>query len=332
MRTNCYLMALTFMGIFSQAQTVADFESFTLAPNSAYSPTTSTPFQTSNAVFNYAWDNSFGGFWSKGFAYTNKQDSVNGTFNNLYGVKALKGYTNSATYVVGMAGGTIGLKAPYDAVSGFYITNTTYAYNVIKNGNSFSRKFGDTTGTKSGTTIPQGSYPDFFKITAKGFKNGTMKPDSAVYYLADYRFANNSQDYVLKTWEWFNTANLGSVDSITFFMYSSDNSSFGMNTPAFFALDNFSTTLPNLVGITNAAGNPQVEVYPNPCYNTLVIAKLKNAQTLNACLKDVAGKELLSLELNEDSNLIDLTTFEPGVYFLELIGETERTIKRVVKN
>jgi Domain of unknown function (DUF4465)/Secretion system C-terminal sorting domain len=332
MKIKITTLGLAIASFFTQAQTIADFESFTLAPNSAYSPTLSTPFQTSNAVFEYAWDNSFGGYWSDGFAYTNKQDSANGTFTNLYGVKALKGYTNSATYVVGMNYATIKIKSPFDVINSFYITNTTYAYKTIKNGDSFSRKFGDTTGTKSGTTIAQGSYPDFFKITAKGYKNGSLKPDSSVFYLADYRFANNTQDYIVKTWQWFNIANLGSVDSIQFFMYSSDNSSFGMNTPAFFALDNFATTLPNFVNVSETKHNLSANVFPNPCNNTLFITDLKKGEESTLKMTDVSGRKVYEETVMEENKEIKLEALLSGVYFLEITTTEGKSIKRIIKN
>jgi hypothetical protein len=332
MKTKITFLGLALGSLFASSQTVADFESFTLAPNSAYGPTVSTPFQTGNAVFQYEWDNSFGGYWSEGFAYTNKQDSVNGTYTNLYGVRALKGFSNSATYAVGKDGGVIRLKSPFDKVEGFYITNTTYAWKEIVKGSTISRRFGDTTGTHSPTTTPQGSYPDYFKVTAKGFKNGTMKQDSAVFFLADYRFSNNAQDYAVNTWQWFNTSSLGSVDSIKFFMYSSDVGSFGMNTPAFFALDNFSTTAPNPVSITSNKSIDSWQVFPNPFNNQVLVAGTKEGIEKQMELKDVSGKLIYSVKFSSATINLDLEVLTPGIYFLEIKSGEEKSVKRIVKN
>ena len=127
-------------------------------------------------------DSSFGGFWSSGFAYTNKTDSANGSFSNLYGVKAYTQVTaTQQNFVVGQDGGVIKLKSPNNTVNGFYITNTTYAYKVIRNGDSFFR---------ANSEIPLALvrhhhcpwfYPDFLKITARGYLNGILKPDSAEF-------------------------------------------------------------------------------------------------------------------------------------------------------
>jgi len=67
-----------------------------------------------------------------------------------------------------------------------------------KKGNQFSRKFGDTTGTKSGASIPQGHYPDWFKVLVKGYRGGNMLNDSIEFYLADYRSAGTTNDYAIK--------------------------------------------------------------------------------------------------------------------------------------
>ena len=59
------------------------------------------------------------------------------------------------------------------------------------------------------------------------------------FYLADYRFANNEEDYVLNTWEWFDLSPLGNVATISFSLSSSRGSGYNMITPAYFCMDNF---------------------------------------------------------------------------------------------
>ena len=58
-------------------------------------------------------------------------------------------------------------------------------------------------------------------------------------YLADYRNADPGLDYVLTDWAWVDLTSLGDqVSQLGFTLTSSDNSRFGMNTPAYFAIDN----------------------------------------------------------------------------------------------
>ena len=59
------------------------------------------------------------------------------------------------------------------------------------------------------------------------------------FYLADFRFANNEEDYILNTWEWFDLSPLGNVATISFSLSSSRGSGYNMITPAYFCMDNF---------------------------------------------------------------------------------------------
>ncbi|MEO6304492.1 MAG: DUF4465 domain-containing protein [Bacteroidia bacterium] len=332
MKKTITMIALALSVFTLKAQnSVADFETFTLAPNSAYSSTTSVPFQTPDVSFQYHWSTSFS-YWSGGFAYTNKHDSATASaVTNLYGVKPLLGYNNSNNFVVGQDQGVINLSAPTNTVDGFYITNTTVAYKAVKNGSQFSRKFGDTTGTGSGTTIAQGSYPDWFKVTVKGYKNGVLKPDSVPFYLADYRFANNSQDYIVNTWQWLNTSTLGDVDSLKFFMYSSDAGQFGINTPLFFGIDNFTTTyFP--VGLAENSNKVEAQIYPNPFNALLNIHMQLNAEPASATVTDVTGKIVYSTSISEMNTTLDLSSLQTGIYFLEIASGNNRSVKKLIKD
>lgn len=306
------------LGIFTiKAQTtVADFETFTLSTNSAYSSTAGVSFQTGNASFQYKW----GGFWSGGFSYTNKYDSATAGFGNMYGVKPLKGYNNSNIYVVGQDQGVINLSSPSNTVNGFYITNTTYAYKSMKLGDQFAKKFGGTTGND----------PDFFKVTVKGYKGGVLTTDSVPFYLADFRFSNNSLDYIVDTWQWVNTSTLGNVDSIKFFMYSSDEGSFGINTPLFFGIDNFTTTQSN-VGIAEYKNSLKFDVYPNP-FNSTIVLKLTNQNQTHVKVTDVSGKIVYENDLVEMSSTIDLDYLQSGIYFLQISSDNKSSIKKLIKN
>jgi hypothetical protein len=313
------VLTTTLCFLSSKAQTyTADFESFTLTPSSYYKDTNSVPFQTSNALFRHKWTNGGFPYWSGGFAYTNIHDSVQGSYKHLYSCKPKFGYNNSNTYVTGKNGGVIVVKGPYDQVDGFYITNTTYADSSIRYGDGFGKKFGGATGND----------PDWFKITVKGYLNGSMKTDSSEFYLADFRFTNNTQDYVIQTWQWLNTSNLGQVDSIKFFMYSSDVGSFGINTPLFFSIDNIQT-VDNVVGISENKLSSNLSAYPNPFKDKIIIQlNSENEFTLN--ITDVIGKQVYSQSVS-DKTEIDLSLLPKGVYFAEIRNEHHRAIKKIVK-
>jgi hypothetical protein len=333
MKKNHFLSLMIICALNSSAQLlVSDFETFTLSPNSFYKDTNNVPFNTQNASFQHQYSK-FGNswYWTGGFAYTNVNDSANGNYMNLYGVKALKGYNASSKFAVGQDRSVIQLASTQNTVDGFYVTNTTYAYKMILLGdtaNAISRKFGDTTGTGSGTTIAQGAYPDYFKLTVKGYNNGQMGTDSVEFYLADYRFQNNALDYVVDTWQWVNTSSLGEVDSLKFWMYSTDIGQFGINTPLFFAIDNF-TTKGLIIGVDETYSEDGLKVYPLPFHDQITLS-FGNTFSMGTTLRimDLQGKQMFSSALRLSETTFDLSDLPPGFYVFELLnGQTSKRIK-----
>jgi len=241
-------------------------------------------------------------------------------FGNLYGVKPSKGYNNSNTYVIGKNAGVINLGASSNTVNGFYITNTTYAYKSMKLGDSFAKKFGGLSGND----------PDYFKLSVKGFKGGILKSDSVIFYLADYRSANNSLDYIVNNWQWVNTASLGDVDSIKFLMYSSDIGSFGINTPLFFGMDNF-TINQTIVGLNENINDLKFNVYPNPCDNLLSL-DIDSENQSSITILDISGKIIYHQTLNFMQTILDVSSLNSGIYFLEMISDNKKQIKKIIKN
>ena len=79
-------------------------------------------------------------------------------------------------------------------------------------------------------------------VKAKIFLSVIGKLDSVItdtvdFYLADFRFEDNSQDYIVTDWTWLDLNTLGNVTEISFAWSSSDTGVWGMNTPAYFCMD-----------------------------------------------------------------------------------------------
>lgn len=324
----CFGLAVS---ISSQAQvTVETFDTFTLTPNSYYKDTVNTSWHSSEADFMYKWTGSSAtGYWESGSAYTNVKDTIDGTFGNLYGNITNGGFSGN-NYATIQDRALIKVKN-LSMVSGFFITNTTYAWKTIKNGNMFSRKFGDTTGTGSGTSIPQGHYPDWFLLKIVGYRNGVATTDTVKFYLADYRPAGTANDVVIKNWQFVNCTQLGIVDSIRFHMSSSDNSFGYMNTPGFFSIDNFTTN--TTVGVHELESISNISVFPNPSTDHLFVSYTSETEnTLKIRIYDVAGKEVLQSELpgHAGPNLlpVEIQALEAGAYFINLSdSKSSKTIK-----
>jgi hypothetical protein len=113
----------------------------------------------------------------------------------------------------------------------------------MSNGDSFSKRFGGTSGND----------PDFFRLTVEGLVGGNPVSPVVEFFLADYRFADNSQDYIVDEWTWVDLSSLGEVDGLRFSLDSTDNGSFGMNTPAYFAVDNMTVPEPGTSALLVAA-------------------------------------------------------------------------------
>lgn len=310
------------------AQITITFDTFTLSPNSYYQNNASNDFSSAGATFRYGWNTSWNG-WESGSAYTNVNDTVNGTYTNLYGCITGTAFSGN-NYATVQSGAIISFSNATTAVNGFYITNTTYAWKEIKNG-GFGRKFGDTTHTNSGTSIPQGQYPDWFKLLVRGYRGGNMLPDSIEYYLADYRAIGTANDYAIKNWQYVNCLSLGQVDSISFDMKSSDNNSYGMKTPAFFSMDNF--VIQSTVGIEELTNISNTALFPNPTINNLFLnIESKTETKLNVHIFDITGKELQNntIQTSIGKNEYNMRTenLEAGVYFVELNdGSVSKRIK-----
>ncbi len=175
-----------------------------------------------------------------GFAVSNRTDTTTPGFGNQFSAIPGSGVGGSAKY-------GIGYYATYEdsthmklgaltelAGKGAYITNTTYVALDMLSGSGFSKKFGG----------PSGNDADWLKLTITSFSSGIQTGNAIDYYLADYRFADNAQDYIVNEWTMVDFSALGTADELRFTMSSSDSGSFGMNTPSFFAIDNVLTAVP----------------------------------------------------------------------------------------
>lgn len=187
-----------------------------------------------------------GGFWS-GFAYSQTTDTTTPGFGNQWSAFPGSGAGGSATYAVGYHDHftpvipTLTFASPVDAI-GVEITNTTYAALSMLDGDTFTDPFG-----------APGSYPDWLLLTIAGFDAGGTQTGAVDFYLGDYRFADDSLDYVVDTWTYVDLRPLGSISSLTFQISGSDVGSFGLNTPAYFALDNLVVPEPG-TGVLLALG------------------------------------------------------------------------------
>jgi hypothetical protein len=215
----------------TQAQrVVVNFEDLTLAPNSFYNGSDGAGGFTSRcAFFNNSYNPTFDS-WS-GWSYSNTTDTTTPGVPNQYSAYTGGGF-NSENYGVAFTfspgNAYINLPKGFTPQS-IRITNTTYAALSMLNGDQFAKKFGGASGND----------PDFFLLTITGLDASNNTVGIVQFYLADYRFANNSKDYIVNEWQRVNLSSLEGATKLSFALTSSDNDpQFGLNTPAYFAIDN----------------------------------------------------------------------------------------------
>lgn len=289
----------------AQVTSIESFESFNLSEDSYNNGSTNggglTYFETSSGAFfsnNYSLD--YGGYWAGGFALSNMADDSTAGYTNMYSAITGVGASDTLTYAVGQGVGSQVTFSSSTIVSGLKITNSTYAALSMKDGDMFAKKFGGASGND----------PDWFKLTI--FAHG----DSVEFYLADYRFADNSKDYIVKSWEFVDLTSLGKVDTLDFKLSSSDNGMFGMNTPAFFCLDHLVLDIP--AQIKDIASTPKTSVYPNPARQTLTI--LSENDINEYTIVDINGKVVERFSTRTSSSEINVSNLLPGIY--SLINQT----------
>lgn len=209
--------------------TVSPFDDLTLTPESYWNGSDgSGGFVSGNAFFSNSYS---GGFWSS-FAYSNRTDIGTVGFDAQYTSITGGGVAGSSNYAISYydswaAAPRIQLGA--SVISGGYFSNNAYGYHSMADGDAFAKKFGGAGGND----------PDWFLLTIYGLDaNLQHTGDSVDFYLADFRFGDNAQDYIVSNWSWVDLSSLGVVSGLEFEMTSSDVGQWGMNTPAYFALDN----------------------------------------------------------------------------------------------
>jgi len=230
------LSMMVFTNVY--AADVSNLENLTLQHEShwngsdlegSYSATDS--FTTGGASFNNYYDyNADWGLssWS-GFAYSNKTDTVAEQFSGEYNAIAGGGQDDSENYAVGYCNAfgagqpAIVFETP-QTMTGAYFTNTNWAYYSMLNGDQFAKKF---------------EAGDWFKLTITGKDEAGAETGNVEFLLAN-------GTAIVNTWTFVDLSALSpqgtTVKTLEFALTSSDASAWGMNTPAYFAMDTLNGT------------------------------------------------------------------------------------------
>lgn len=221
-------------GETDKEMTIADFSEIELEEESYWNGSDeSGVFISGNVSFpNYFTDWGDGVTSWSGFSVSNITDNETTGYENEYssitgsGVDGKPNYavayiSDPETYENYMAFDMIN-DAEGNSVDGMYITNSTYAYYIIKDGGDYNDPFEE---------------GDWFLATFTAFLN-EEEAGSLEYYLADYR---DGEQFILDYWEWIDLTSLGEVDKIEISLSSSDEGDYGMNTPSYICIGQVAT-------------------------------------------------------------------------------------------
>lgn len=319
MKKIVFTAYLTSISVFSSAQFVS-FESLTLPQAESYynGSDGAGGFNAMGIYFSNNYTQA-GDYWN-GFVYSNITDITTPGYANQYSAFAGSGADASEKYAICYPAGKVTFPQ-LGMPQTLKITNTTFAGISMRDGDAYAKKFGSINNAQGQPDGTNGE--DFFKLTINGLNFQDQITGSVDVYLADFRFADNSQDFILNTWQSVDLTSLGNVYGLSFDLQSTDIGDFGMNTPAYFALDDLDF-IP-LESISEQV-KQDFKIYPNPIKDWLSI----QGGNGKVQIVDLTGKVIQSFEHLESSK-INVTHLETGTYFVQMIKEGIISSRKLVK-
>ena len=202
-------------------KTVATFEEAAITPaqtESVYHLGQTGTFTSGNFVFTQEVSVSEWGTYYFGNVVSNK--TGNTYKDDMDGDKSVKGGArNGKNFLVWTASysGADGIKLKQAAkVPGMYVCNSVYAYASMTKGDDFAGEpFGD---------------DDWFLLTISGSLEGKAVNTQVPFYLAKGK-------NIIADWTYVDLSTLGKVDELHFALTGSRTGDYGLNTPAYFCID-----------------------------------------------------------------------------------------------
>lgn len=302
--TLLFLAAIQFTAV---GQTI-DFENFNLNTGEYLNGEDGSGGFTIDGFF---FSNSYNPDWMSwsGWSISAANDTTTPGAGNQYSCISGEGSNNSSNYAVSFVNGHSIIEMPDDMWSSplsVDVNNATYTYFSMLEGDNYAKKFGGIDGTD----------PDFLLLTIKYYSDGMLQEDSIDFYLADYRSADPAMDYIVNEWTTIDLSSFGDqVDSLAFLLYSTDVSSWGMNTPAYFCIDNINIDVVSDLAETERSF--EVNTFPNPATDFLKIDWKESSEAV-VLVYNTQGQ--LSKEWNIRTGLqtFEIANLPSGMYFMKI--------------
>ena len=260
-------------------------------------------------------ENSYNTKWGSwgGWAVSKDNDTTKSGYDAQYSAITATGarmkFSGDSSYAVSYGRSVIRL--PYKRggwpVTYFRLayTNNTYTYKSMKYGDGFSKKFGG----------PLGTDPDYLKLFIIGYDDNNIPVDTIgmdemqdEMALADFRM---DRQYLNKNWTYIIGPGFKkNIVRMEFQLESTDVGPFGMNTPAYFCLDNLFEYPIEAVDKTQL----NIKIYPNPA-SDFIITDLQDSEFYEIIY--MTGRQFM-LNENPQSNKIDISQLPKGIYCLKV--------------
>ena len=219
-------LALTFAACNKSGEvedkTIATFEEAAISPKAAESYlayTVDTTVFLTSGNFQVQQTVAYEGTYVTGAVVTNITSTDFKDYSDAYKSAAGGAYAGK-NYVVwyedGWTDNSIKLNTAA-VVPGMYVCNNVYAYSSMKNGDDIA---GDPFGDE-----------DWFMLTIGGSLEGKAVNTTVEFYLAKGK-------NIVTDWTYVDLSSLGKVDQLAFRMTGSRTGDWGLNTPAYFCIDN----------------------------------------------------------------------------------------------
>lgn len=220
-------LALTFAACNQNAPekalNVADFENIEVSADSTYVLAATGTFASGDFTFDQEVSDYGGVFYYSGNVVTSKKDNVyHQDWQNYMSAKG--GAFSGNNFVVWYSSFTskdrVHLKEAA-IVPGFYVCNTPWVIDAVKNGD----------GMSDDGSLPFGAN-DYLNLTINGYLDGKAVNEQVTFKLVDGTNA-------VTEWTYVDLSPLGKVDEISFTMTGTKKNVSGITTPTYFAMDNF---------------------------------------------------------------------------------------------
>ena len=149
-------------------------------------------------------------------------------------------------------------------------------------------------------------------VCAKGLGTTVCSPSGTIYNSSGTSFSSPVIAGMVATF-WSAVPSLTAQQVVQFIKQSSDN----YNNPTIqkgYGIPDFQLALTTALNLETIYTNESFVVYPNPSENQITFQLLKNQKGI-LYFYDVLGKNILTKEISENNNTIDIQNLSKGVYY-----------------